>query len=46
VVTALGDEDAGVVAEVLVVPTPLLQTSFFPDLIHVNTFALYEIFCW
>ena len=32
---ALGDEDAGAVGEVLLVPTPLLQTYFLPLLIQV-----------
>ena len=33
---ALGDGDAVAVGEVLLVPTPLLQTYFLPLLIHVN----------
>ena len=32
---ALGDEDAGGVGEVLLVPTPLFQRSFLPLLIQV-----------
>ena len=32
---ALGDGDAVAVGEVLLVPTPLLQTYFLPLLIHV-----------
>jgi hypothetical protein len=31
----LGDEDVGVVGEVLLIPTPLFQRSFFPLLIQV-----------
>lgn len=34
-VPALGAEDAGAVGEVLLVPTPLLQTNFLPLLIQV-----------
>ena len=32
---ALGDEGSGAVGEALLVPTPLLQTSFLPLLIQV-----------
>jgi hypothetical protein len=35
VVPVLGDEDACAVGEVLLVPTPLLQTNFLPLLIQV-----------
>jgi hypothetical protein len=35
VAPALGDEDAGAVGNVLLVPTPLFQTSLLPLLIHV-----------
>ena len=33
--TELLDEGADALGEVLLVPAPLFQTSFFPDLIHV-----------
>ena len=41
----LGDEDAGAGGEVLLVPTPLLQTSFLPLLIQVYLISA-DVLIW